>query len=81
MIGISIKLERTHSDEYCIQEKFEMYFGDGPSITWCSGTDGYYEFNREERRGSVRRLRLTYITQRDTPGGYFLFEIRGKLFL
>ena len=62
-------------------EKLFFEYINGPSITWCSDSDDFYEFNREERRRSVNGFRFTYSTERDKLGGYFLFEIRGKLFL
>ena len=53
----------------------------GPLITRCSASEGYYELNREEGRSSVNMFTFTYSTQRDGLGGYFLFEIRGKSFI
>ena len=80
MIRKNIKLEPISPQEYCLERLYSEYIN-GPVTTRCSGSTGYYEFNREESRGSVSGLRFNYSTQRDTPGGYFLFEIRGKLFL
>ena len=80
MIRKNIKLEPTPPNEHCLERLYSEYIN-GRAVTQCSTSEGYYELNREERRSSVSGFRFTYNTQRDTPGGYFLFEIRGKLFL
>ena len=80
IIRRNVKLEPTSPNEHCLERIYSEYIY-GPAATLCSGAVSFYEFNREERRSSVSGFRFTYSTQRNTQGGYFLFEIRGKSFM
>ena len=80
IIRKNIKLKITSPYEYCLERIYSQYIN-GPSATRCSSSEGYYQLNREELPSSVSGFRFTYNTERDTSGGYFLIEIRGKLFL
>ena len=78
MINNNIKLKPTLLDEYCAES---LFFDYGPVKNKCSDSAGYDEFNKEEKYSFVNMFTFTYETERDTRGGYFFLEIRGKLFM